>query len=153
MIKICILDEDDNVYEEKKSSKGLGLSKFFLLTIPHKFGTAGARLGHKKTKLPRNQNIKRRSFKNAGKLSYQQRSWNFNFLPGGILRWRICMQRGHYLALQGLHHGDAKPCNYITYITIILLILQLYYLAIQGFIMVRLNHTMCIRYFQTITTS
>ena len=22
------------------------------------------------------------------------------------------MQRGHYLALQGLHHGDAKPCNY-----------------------------------------
>ena len=30
------------------------------------------------------------------------------------------MQRGHYLALQGLHHGDAKPYNYIAYITIIL---------------------------------
>ena len=86
-------------------------------------------------------------------MSYQQRSWNFNFLPGGILRWRICMQRGHYLALQGLHHGDAKPCNYITYITIILLILQLYYLALQGFIMLRLNHTMCIRYIQTIIIS
>ena len=41
VIKICILDEDDNVYEEKKPPKGLGLSKFFLLTIPHKFGTAG----------------------------------------------------------------------------------------------------------------
>ena len=43
--KTCILDEDDNVYEEKR---GLGLSKFFLLTIPHKFGTAAGWLAAQK---------------------------------------------------------------------------------------------------------
>ena len=60
-------DKDDKEYiGGEKTPKGLGGSvHILLLAIPHKFGTAGVRLGHKKTKLPRNQNIKRRLFKHC----------------------------------------------------------------------------------------